>query len=264
MPAIDPKRLRVQMDELMDWFTSPVQFHQCLQDLFSLYANRALRFSDAVPTQPLIPSYNLPQPVIRQLSIDLARHIKENPQAALLLADRLWEDSHLEIKRTAINILGAVPIHEPEPILTRISDWISPELENTLTMQLVSTGARRLQEDFPEDWERLIVSLLEKDQPKWVALGIKGLTESIKNPGFKNLPAVLRLISPIIRNPKSAFRKDLYHLVSELVQRSPAETALFLKQAHAMSKKSGTERLIKDCLDLFPDELRDDLKSTLG
>jgi len=264
MPAVDPKRLRFQIDALMELFKSPTQFHQHLKDLFSLYANRALRLGDSVPTQPLIPVYNLPKPVIRQLQIDLDRKIKDNPQAALSLADELWQDNHMEIKQTAIRILGSIHIDEPDPILSRISQWTSPELDRKLTNLLFSTGARQLQNNLPADWERFILSFLEKKQPEWIALGIKGLSEGLENPGFQNLPTIFRLMSPVIREPHSAFMQDLLHLVSKLIQRSPAETALFLKQALSMSDSSQTTRLIKGCMDLFPDELRRELEAAIG
>jgi len=264
MPAVDPRRLRFQMDELMEFFESPVQFHQHLQGLFSLYANRALRLGDSVPTQPLMPVYNLPQPVIRQLQIDLDRKIKDNPQAALALADELWHDSHMEVKQTAIRILGAVHIDEPEPILSRLSQWMSPELDKNLTNLLFSTGTHQLQNLFPEDWERFIISLLEKKQAEWIALGVKGLSEGMENPNFQNLPAIFRLISPVIREPHPAFMPNLHHLISKSIQRSPAETALFLKQTLSMSDSSRTTRLIKDCVDLFPHEFRRELEMALG
>lgn len=263
MPAVDPRRLRFQIDKLMVFFDSPAQFHQNLKELFSLYANYALRFGDSAPTQPLIPVYNLPKPVIRQLQIDLNHRMKDNPQAALALADELWQDSHMEIKQTAIRILGSVHIDKPDPILARLTHWIAPELDRTLTNHLLSTGAHQLQNDFSSDWERFILSLLEKKQPEWVALGIRGLSEGVENPSFQNLPAIFRLISPVIREPHSAYIHDLQHLISKLIQRSPAETALFLKQTLSISDSLQTARVIKGCLELFPDELRRELETAI-
>ena len=71
MPAVNPTRLRFQIDELMHNFASPPEFHRNLRDLFSLYANRTLRYGDSTEVKPLIPMYNLPTPVIRQLQTDL-------------------------------------------------------------------------------------------------------------------------------------------------------------------------------------------------
>jgi hypothetical protein len=179
------------------------------------------------------------------------------------LADELWKDSHMEIKQTAIQILGEVPITEPAPIISRISEWASPKLDKALISQLFSIGAQRLQEDFQEEWEQFIVSILQKEKPEMIGLGIKGLTEGLKNPEFKNLPAVFRLISPLIRHPHPAYQQSLVHLVSRLAQLSPTETALFLKQTFSISQSSATAQLIKDCLNIFPKDLRLDLKAFL-
>jgi hypothetical protein len=263
MPAVDPKRLKFQIEELLIFFDLPEKFHQRLQDLFNQYANRHLHFGDSSSTRPLIPIYNLPRPVARQLNLELSRRCEMQLEAALALADELWKDSYLEIKQTAIHILGAAPISEPALILSRITEWISPNLDKTLISQLFSTGAQQLRGDFQEEWERFIASFLEKEKPKMIGLGIKGLLEGSKDPDFINLPAVFRLISPLIRNPHPAIQQELIQLVSRLVQRSPTETAFFLKQTLAISDSSATAQLIKDCLNEFPENLRRDMKASL-
>jgi hypothetical protein len=263
MPAVAPKRLRFQIDELMTFFDQSWEFHRCLQNLFSQYANRHLQYGDTSPPRPLIPTYNLPLPVMRQLNLDLSRQCKREPEAALALADELWKDDHMEIKQTAIHILSQVPINEPALILSRITKWVSPNLDKGLISQLFSTGSQQLQDDFQEEWEQFIISFLEKEDPKTIALGIKGLSEGLKGPNFKNLPAVFRLISPLIRNPHPAYQQDLVRLVSNLVRHSPTETAFFLKQILTVSESSATEKLIKDCLYAFPEDLRLDLRASI-
>lgn len=263
MAAVDPKRLRFQIEELMAFFDMPEKFHERLQALFNRYANRHLQFGDSSPTRPLIPIYNLPQPVVRQLNLDLARHCEREPEAAFLLADELWKDNYMEIKQTAIYILGKVPLTDPDPLLSRLSKWVSPKLDRRLIEHLFSTGTQRLQDKFQEEWEHFVVSFLEKENPKMIALGIKGLTEGLKNPGFKNLPAVFRLIGPLIRKPSPTYQNDIIQLVAQLVERSPTETAFFLKQMLAVSDSSATAQLVKDCLHVFPEKLRDDLKASL-
>jgi hypothetical protein len=156
-----------------------------------------------------------------------------------------------------------VPISEPTPILSRIANWISPKLDKALISNLFSTGTRQLQDNFPDEWEKFVVSFLKENKPDIIALGIKGLSEGLKNPGFKNLPAVFRYISPFILDPHPHYKQDLQHLVSGLVQHSPTETAFFLKQTLVISKSSETAQLIKDCLDLFPEKQRQDLKAAL-
>ena len=133
MVAVNPTRLKFQINDLMTFFESPVEFRQNLHALFSLYANYALRLGDNEFTRSLIPRYNLPHPVIRQLNADLQLLIDKDPQSALKLADELWKDEYYEVKYLAIYILSIFPIKEdPHPVLNRIRTWLTPNLERIL------------------------------------------------------------------------------------------------------------------------------------
>ena len=263
MPAVDPTRLRFQIDKLMEFFQSPEEFHHHLQDLFGFYANRTLRFGDSTTRRPLIPAYNLPSPVIRQLELDLTPHITAEPEVALALADELWEDEFFEVKSIAVLILGSVPVENSKPITTRMLLWLSPDLDQTLTARLFSTGAMRLQETFPKEWESLIEAFLNHQDPDWTTLGIIGLSEGLTNPGFSNLPAVFRLISPFIQTPKRPMFRHLEQLIKNLACQSPTETAFFLKQVLAIRESKQTAQLIKQCLHHFPETIRQEVEASL-
>jgi hypothetical protein len=263
MTAVNPTRLRAQIQALTAFFFSPVAFHQQLQALFSLYANYALRFGENAASRPLIPMYHLPHPVMRQLAFDLKPLIEADPQAALEIADELWGDDTYEVKQTAILIMDALPLQDPKPMIERLSKWLSPELDKVLKSELITTGMNRLQDAFPEAWEDLIQSFLSQTQPQMVALGIQALAESLKRPSFKNLPAVFRLVSPYLRAPDSTYFRDLEDLIAALADQSPVETAYFLKQTLSISSSRDTARLIKGCVTAFPEPIQADLKSAL-
>ncbi len=263
MSAVNLARLRFQLQGLMKFYESPPEFHQRLVDLFTQYAHHALRFGETISIQPLIPMYHLPRPLVQQLEVTLKKQINNDPDAALQLADRLWQDEYFEVKRTAIFILGHLPIDDPEPVRSRIKTWLEPGLDGTLSAYLLSHGGGLLQEKFPQTWEDLIHDLLMSEETKLKALGVLGLTERIRSPGFENLPAVFRLISPLIRNPRPGFTRELETLIEALINRSPTETEHFLKQIHLMSDSPETTHLIKQCLPKFPDHLSDDLRRSL-
>ncbi|MBW6467405.1 MAG: DNA alkylation repair protein [Brevefilum sp.] len=263
MTAVNPTRLRFQILGLMATFDTPVDFHHKLQGLFSLYANYALRFGEDVSTRPLISMYHLPHPVIRQLTLDLKTRIAADPAAALAVADELWRDEYYEVRHTAIRILGNLPLDDPQPVLERLRAWLTPDLDQALRSDLFTIGTRSLQEAFPQAWEALILTFLTQTEPKKIALGIQALSEGAKSPTFKNLPTLFRLASPFIRDPHSAYTRDLEDLVETLVALSPHETAYFLKQILAVSNSPETARLVKNCLSAFPEEIQADLKSSL-
>lgn len=263
MTAVNPTRLRFQIQALTAFFPSPVAFHQQLRGLFSLYANYALRFGENAASRPLIPMYHLPHPVMRQLALDLKPLIEADSEAALAAADELWGDEYYEVKQTAILIINTVPLQDPEPMIERLRVWLSPDLDRVLKSELIATGMTRLEDAFPEAWEGLIQSFLSQTQPEIVALGIQTLGEGLKSASFKNLPAVFRVVSPYLRTPNSTYFRELEDLIAALAEQSPVETAYFLKQTLSVSSSQDTARLIKSCLTAFPVEIQADLKSTL-
>ena len=264
MPAVNPIKLRFQIEDLLSFFESPHKFHQKLQRLFSLYANRSLRHGELTQPKLSIPTYQLPPPVPRQLHQDILPLINKNMQAGLDLADALWQDAYYEIKQLAIFILGNANTDHAEPILTRLETWLDPKLDQKLKAELLTKGTIALQSDFPTSWERLIQSLLNHNDPKMSGLGIQGLQSGAKRPGFANFPAVFRLISPILQNPHNTQLRELENLVNTLIDISPTETAYFLRQTLSLSSSPETVRLVKKCLPNLPEDLRENLQNSLS
>lgn len=264
MPAVNPTRIKGQIEELIKVYHTPRVFHRRLQDLFSLYANRVLHQGDT--PQPVIvsPKYHLPPPLIRQLHTDLKPRIIKSPHASLELGDELWPDPHYEIKQLAIYMLGHVVLDEPDPIIIRIKNWLDPELDDGLKSDLLSTGTMTLQNKFPAAWENLIQFLLNHKDPTMIAYGLRGLQASFERSDFNNFPQAFRLLSPIIQKPDSSCMEELQNLVETLIHLSPTETAFFIKQSLSISRSTETTRLIKRILPLFPDKIREDIKSSIN
>jgi hypothetical protein len=263
MAAVDPVRLRFQIDALIASFTAPPVFHRGLIDLFNQYANRTLRFGESPKALPLIPMYHLPAPVMRQLELDLKPVIQADPESALAVADELWQDEYYEVRQVSILLLSNLPLAAPTPIIDRLEQWLEPGLDGILVSELLSRGTTSLQSTFPEAWENFISSLFEKENLKMTAMGLKALNQSVSTPAFENMPAVFRLISPSIREPQPAFEKDLRSLLTTLIDKTPSETAYFLQQAASISDSPNLRRLIKQCLAHFPEDLQSALKTIL-
>ncbi len=263
MTAVNPTRLRFQIQGVISFFESPEEFHRRLSDLFSSYGNRALRFGESASAIPLVPMYHLPHPVMRQLKLDLIPQIQANPQAALNLSDSLWLDDYFEVLQTAIFILGNVPIKETTQIVARIKEWLSPSIDPLLATQLFSVGTKSLQSRLPEAWESLVYTYLSDQNPKLINFGLIGLIEGIKSPSFTNLPAAFRLTSPFLRDPYPGIMRSLERLIKTLAQHAPIETAFYLKQALSISESAETVRLVKNAIIAFPENLQKQLKSAV-
>lgn len=259
MPAVNPTRLRFQVEALMADYPEPVTFHLALNNLFELYANRALRFGDSTGLRPMIPMYHLPAPLLRQLDVDLERVVKAEPEPALPLADELWQDSYYETKLVAITLLGLYPFADPQPILDRLSQWLTPDLDLSLFPKLFSNGTRQLQKGFPAVWEDFLITFLQSDDPEKVGVGFLGLAEGLRDPQFQNLPALFRLISPFVHDPQPETSRELAHLLRALAGVSPTETSYFLKQILTVTDSTEIKRLVNDSLSGFPQEFRAEL-----
>jgi hypothetical protein len=263
MAAVDPVRLRFQIDALIASFSDPPRFHRELKDLFNLYANRTLRFGESPKALPLIPMYHLPAPVMRQLELDLKPVLQADPESALAVADELWQDEYYEVRQVSILLLSNLPLATPAPIIDRLKQWLEPCLDSTLVSELLSRGTNSLQSTFPEAWENFINSLFERGDLRMTAMGLKALNQSVNHPAFENMPAVFRLISPSIRDPQPAFEKDLRSLLETLTEKTPSEAAYFLQQAASISDSPNLRRMIKQSLAFFPEDLQPALKSIL-
>lgn len=263
MPAVNPTRLKGQIEELLQFFYTPKVFQRRLQDLYSLYANRSLHRGDTPQPQPVSIMYHLPPPLVRQLQMDLKPHILKDPQAAFELGKELWGNTHFEIKQLALYILGNTPLEEPDLILEQLEICLDPDLDEGLKSTLFSIGTLTLQNKFPVQWENFLQSLLNHSDPKMIGLGIQGLQASLERENFNNFPMAFRLLSPRLQNPNSTNMEELENLIEKLTKQSPTETAFFLKQTLSISRSPETIRLIKRCLPLFTESIRQDLKSSL-
>ena len=260
MPAVNPTRMRFQVEALMAHYTEPKAFHLALTDLFELYANHALRFGDAVGIRPMIPIYHLPAPLLRQLEVDLGRVVADNPQPALALTDELWQDIYYEVRKIAITVLGLYPLDDPHAVLDRLDQWITPQLDLSLLPKIFSSGTRQLQNRYPAVWENYLETFLQSEDPQRVSVGFLGLAEGLNNPQFHNLPALFRLVGPHVRDPQPQTLKSLTTLIRSMAKFSPTETGYFIKQVLSVAFSPELKRMIKDSLSAFPSEVQEELK----
>jgi hypothetical protein len=252
--------MRFQVEALMAHYADPKAFHLALNNLFDLYANRALRFGDHTGIRPMIPTYHLPAPLLRQLEADLERMVTENPGAALALVDDLWQDDYYEVKLTAIIVLGLIPLDDPQPVLDRLNQWIDKRLDLSLLPKLFSVGTRQLQIKFPQSWENYLKTFLESEDPQKVSVGFLGLAEGLNTRQNQNIPALFRLIGPYVRDPQPQNSKELATLLMALAEASPTETGFFLKQILSVTDSPEIKQLVRASLPGFPAEIQDELR----
>src|SRR5512140_57960 len=150
MPAIDLSRMRKQAARLVDFFFVPEEFIRHLHEMLDFYVNYTVRKPRAPAPAANLRSYRTPAVIVRQVEQELTGIAArpENSDAALELADRLWDEEWLETRILAAFLLGSIPPSE-ERLLARLTAWTQQLFDADLRSELLSTSLRRMRRETP-------------------------------------------------------------------------------------------------------------------
>ena len=263
MPAVELTRLRAKINELIERFMDPVSFRAALRDLLDLYANRAYRPGQAVQPQPLLPSYRVTPLIMHQLELELGKTCQEQPEQALSIIEALWHDPYLEPRLLATTLLGSIPASHQEAVVQTLRDWAVPEENFRMLDSLFRNGTISLRRSAPEALFKLFEEWLNSSQVATQSMGVRALIPMIEDQAFENLPPVFRLISPLVQRSPAPLFTDLQAVIEALAQRTPIETAYFLRQALGMAPGPAITRLIRRCLPRFNPAQQASLRAAL-
>lgn len=264
MPAIQPARLKIQAAQLAERFIDPDRFTSGLREILYFYADRAYRPGKAGDPPPLLEAYNVPTPVLRQISKEIAGPISTNRAAALALSDALWSEPVLEFRLLAAFTLGQISVQPLEDILGRVNAWAKPSTERRLIRALIDDGLVSVRTALPEEYLNQVELWLSADQSFYRQLGLQALTPLLSMAEFENLPLVMRLITPLVRAAPPGLRPDLLAVIEIMAARSPKETAFFLRNNLAIKDDNpGTAWLARQSLNFFPADTRTALRTAL-
>src|SRR5574341_353907 len=199
MPSIDLARLRKQVARLADFFFVPAEFVSHLHSILDAYVNYTVRKRPAAAPGANIRSYRTPAVVVRQIRQELSRLAgrPENAEAALALADRLWDEDWLETRLLAAFLLGCIPPHE-ERLLARLTAWTSQVGDPELRAELLSTSLVRMRKEAPAMFLDLIGEWLRPERGSLWPEGIRAAISALDDPDFINLPPLLQVLQPIV------------------------------------------------------------------
>ncbi len=128
---------------------------------------------------------------------------------------------------------------------------------------MLTTGANFVRSEFPEEYFLLIDDWLASGDKASGILGLRAMPALVSNPEFENLPALFRMLGPLLRESSSALENDLTQVVRSLGRRSPQEAAFFLQQNLKAPHKSGLAIIIRRSLDVFSSDLQESLRKLL-
>jgi hypothetical protein len=194
----------------------------------------------------------------------LKRQGVENPDAALVLADALWQENFTEFSVLSSFLLGLVPVSSPGPVLQRIKQWVQSGEQPYALPDLLESGTIRLRREATPVYLDLINQWLESTQSSMNKIGVEALIHLVTDEHFIDLPKVFTLISPLIRKIPPYLQGELKQLLVVLINRSPSETAYFLRQVVLLSPNADTKRLLRKVLDEIPDHLRKKLRDLVN
>ncbi len=263
MPAVSIARLRAEVAGLGDLFTRPSEFTAGLHQLLDFYADRVYRAGQAIPPAPLIPSYHTPPLVLQQLQLELRSKCTNDPAASLALADVLWSDSYIEVRKLGIFLLGQVQPAPPQPVLERIQAWARPEEPADILKLLLSEGTIRLRREMPDLWLEKIQAWINDASPGIQFLGVQALVPLVSDRQFTNFPPVFRLISPSLYSPPPLCLPGLQDVLEVLSRRSPMETAFYLRQILGSPTPPATVRIVRRLMPIFDPGTQDSLRKML-
>ena len=263
MPAIQLARLKIQVTDLLAYFDDPAGFIAEFHSLLNFYADRTRRPGRSGRPKPLIQAYNVPRQIMRRIENDLTPLVDADSQGALVLSDQLWADPWYESRRLAISILGMISPEQPDLIVDHLQTWGKSCREDALLDALLDVGAAALRKENPDEFLKLVEYWLTSEDKISRKIGLRALPALILLPQFENLPTIYRILAPLLRDASSTLEVDLVRAIRALGERSPQETAFFLKQNLMAPHKAGMTTIIRSSLTAFPSELATMLRAEL-
>ena len=156
-----------------------------------------------------------------------------------------------------------MPSAEHERTLERLGKWAVENTEDTLLESLAKEGLVRLIKEIPGVFLGQVETWLSADKVNLKLLGLRALTVQLTSAGFENLPAVYRLLGPVMGGAGRKLRPYLLDVVVPLAERSPSETAYFLRQCLQEEDSQTIRWVIRQSMDAFPADIQESLKRVM-
>jgi hypothetical protein len=267
MPAVQLAQLRLQINKLIWYYTQPPEFIKNLHELLEHYSNRGV-YRPGKTIQPVrqINTYYTSALILREIEKELSRQVKENPMAAISLADALWQEDFLELHSLSAFLLGLLPINFSNQVIDRLQQWaVPPQQSNTASISsLLELGTIRLRREKPELYINLIQEWISSSNINQNKIGIEALISLVKDKEFLDIPKIFLIITPLVKHVPQGLQGELRIMLSTLIERTASETGYFLNQIVLLSPNQGTKRLLRRVMGELPDYLRNQLRKVVN
>ena len=257
MPSIDLARLRKQAARLADFFFLPDELVRQLNTVLDGYVNHTRRRLPATAPGTHLPTHRTPAVVLKHIEQELASlaTANENAEAALALADRLWDEGWLETRLLAGFVLGRMVPHEGR-LIARLSAWASQAHDSGLRAKLLDESLLRTRKEAPEMFLELLHEWLRPERRRYWKDAIRAAIAALGDPGFVELPRFFRILEPVVKEAPSEIQLELEELILALYKLSPAETTYYVLQVLKTSEEPMTATAFRRMSAAFPADLR--------
>jgi hypothetical protein len=211
----------------------------------------------------VIRSYDVPNPVIRQIVTDIQPTVSSDPASAHRLCIKLWEEPILEFRILAASILGLIPLNLNKDILHTIEVWSKDCKENLIISALTDQSLSRFREESPDDLGKIVEQWLTSTDLSQQRIGLRAVIPLLTSQNFENIPVFYKLLTPYIRIAPPQLRPDILDAIQALARLSPQETAFFLSINLEAPDNPSTAWIIRQSIDHFPEEAQNFLRSAL-
>ncbi|KAA3642225.1 MAG: hypothetical protein DWQ07_24630 [Chloroflexi bacterium] len=263
MPAIQLERLKSEASKLAERFHQPEAFIKQAKDIFEFYADRTHRNTESGAPPPLLPTYRLPDQILRHILTALRQHIETEPETTLALVEELWKIEGLEFRLLATRLLGRVTPELFEEISQRLSSWAAKNEEDLLLESMATDGLERIRTEQSDNYYGLLENWLAGEEVRLKKLALRALLNLVSDDSFENLPVAYRLLEPTLANASSQLRPYVLAVLEPLAQRSPPETAYILRQSLEENQTASNRWLTRHALVYFPQETQQRLRQVL-
>jgi hypothetical protein len=263
MPTIQLGRLQAEAAQLSEQFNNPSTYIKELERLLESYASHVHRQGRIKGLRPILFTFEVPQPVLKRLELEMALQASQQPEAALAIADALWARRSIETRLLAARLMGATALPAAE-VTRRLETWAGENREEVIAPELYERGALVLVQTEPEQTLSFVSGLLTNKELRLQVLGLGILETLLKEGEFPNLPAIFGLLNDISQDPARKLRPYLAELLGLLAERSPKETIYFLQQRVAESPSEGTLWVARQVMRHLPEDGQEKLREILA
>lgn len=230
MPAIDLKRFEKETADLVEQFNQPAVFIVTLRSILDRYSNRTIHKQKSRIQTSGLPNSNVPDQVITQIVIELNKATYPSTEVIFTLLEHLWKEGTFESRLICARLFHKLPAELLETFI-RLNNYLGQNADPTIARAFLRSGMRTIRLEKPLTYLEVIQNWLDDNNPRLAIYAVKSLIVHIMDDPNINLPQVINLLIPEIRQNTLAHQFDLVELVTALAEHSETEARYFLKES---------------------------------